>query len=207
MKQYLFRLRSLALGFLTAGVALAGTGPSAQAAVIATNACDNSTLTQPFLPWGDTAQYKLVSGGNFTSSSADWTLKNGARMVNGGDPYGPAGSAGSGSLYLPAGASAQSPYTCVNAAYPSFRLFGRNSGLLATVAVQVVYKTPLLGAVSIPVGVVALNGSWQPTLPMLTASAIEGALNGGTAEVALRFTSLIGSSQIDDVYVDPRMSR
>jgi hypothetical protein len=79
--------------------------------------------------------------------------------------------------------------------------------LLATVAVQVVYKTPLLGAVSIPVGVVALNGSWQPTLPMLTASAIEGALNGGTAEVALRFTSLIGSSQIDDVYVDPRMSR
>lgn len=30
-------------------------------------------------------------------------------------------------------------------------------------------------------------------------------LSGGTAQVALRFTELTGSSQIDDVYVDPRM--
>jgi hypothetical protein len=41
---------------------------------------------------------------------------------------------------------------------------------------------------------------------MLTASAVPGALTGGTAQVALRFTALLGASQIDDVFVDPRMS-
>lgn len=50
-----------------------------------------------------------------------------------------------------------------------------------------------------------MSGTWQPTLPMLTASAIPGLLSGGTTQVALRFTSLTGRSQIDDVFVDPRM--
>jgi len=126
--------------------------------------------------------------------------------VSGSEPFRATGTVGRSSLYLPAGASAQSPYTCVNAAYPSFRFFGRNNGLLSTVLVQVVYKLPLMGPVAIPVGTVALDGSWQPTLSMLTASAIPGLLNGGTADVSLKFTALTGSSQIDDVFVDPRCS-
>jgi hypothetical protein len=40
---------------------------------------------------------------------------------------------------------------------------------------------------------------------MLTASAVTGVLSGGTTQVALRFTALTGSSQIDDVSVEPRM--
>jgi hypothetical protein len=32
-------------------------------------------------------------------------------------------------------------------------------------------------------------------------------LTGQTPEVALRFTALTGSSQIDDVYIDPHMFR
>ena len=94
---------------------------------------------------------------------------------------------------------------CVNAAYPTFRFFGRDDGLLSSVLVQVVYRTPVGLTVTVPVGVVALSGSWQPTLPMLTASAVEGALSGGTAQIALRFTALTGTSQIDDIYVDPRL--
>jgi hypothetical protein len=70
----------------------------------------------------------------------------------------------------------------------------------------VVYKTPLLGDVAVPVGVVALSNSWKPSLPMLTASVAEGVLNNGTAQAALRFTALTGHTQIDDVFVDPRMS-
>jgi hypothetical protein len=57
----------------------------------------------------------------------------------------------------------------------------------------------------IPVGIVAVSGSWKPTLPMTTLSAVPGALNGGTAQVALRFAALTGASQVDDVFVDPRM--
>lgn len=189
--------------------ALLSTG-SARAALISTDACDNSTLTQPFLPWGDASQYKLVPGGDFEGSLAGWTLTGGARTVPGSEPFGATGSAGSNSLYLPAGATAQSPFTCVDAAYPTFRLFGRNDSLLSTVAVQVVYKEPLLGQVAVPVGTIALGGSWQPTLPFLTASAVQGLVSGlvtgNNPQVALRFTALLGPSQIDDVYVDPHMS-
>ena len=40
---------------------------------------------------------------------------------------------------------------------------------------------------------------------MLTASVLTGLLHGGTVPMAVRFTALTGSSQIDDVFVDPRM--
>ena len=39
---------------------------------------------------------------------------------------------------------------------------------------------------------------------MATASAVAGALSGGTAQVALRFTVIGGASQIDDVFIAPR---
>jgi hypothetical protein len=176
-----------------------------KAAVISGGACDDATLSQPFLSWGDGNSYKLVSGGDFEGSSAGWTLTGGASRTAGSEPYGVTGSVGAQSLSLSPGSSAQSPWTCVNAAYPTFRFFGRNDGLLSTVLVQVIYKNPILGLVPLPVGVVALSGSWQPTLPMLTGSVVGGLLSGGTAQIALRFTALTGSSQVDDVFVDPRM--
>jgi hypothetical protein len=71
--------------------------------------------------------------------------------------------------------------------------------------VAVVSKRPLLGQVAVPVGTVALSPNWSPSLPMLTASVVTGLLNGGTTTMAVRFTAVTGSSQIDDVYVDPHM--
>ncbi len=180
-------------------------GTSAHAAIISTDACDNAALTQPFAPWGDTSQYKLVPGGSFETGSAGWTLAGGARIVGGSEPFGAAGSVGAASVQIPAGGSAQSPFTCVDAAYPTFRFFGRNQGLLSTMLVSVVYRLPLLGQVAVPVGAVALSGNWAPSLPMLTASVVTGALSKGTTQVALRFTALTGRSEIDDVFVDPRM--
>jgi hypothetical protein len=194
------------LGLIVSGLSLAALGgASAQAAVINTDACDNAALSQPFAPWSDTTQYKLAPGGSFSDGSTSWTLSGGASVVAGGEPWNVSGSASPSSLSLPAGASAQSPFTCVDAAYPTFRFFGRNTGLLSTVLVSVVYDVPLVGQVVVPVGTVALSGQWAPTLPMLTASAVTGALDGGTADVAIRLTAATGSSQVDDVYVDPRM--
>jgi hypothetical protein len=188
-----------ALGFF------ALSGANAHAALISTDACDHAALTQPFAPWGDTSQYKLVPGGSFETGSAGWTLTGGARIVGGSEPFGATGSVGGSSVTIPAGGSVQSPFTCVDAAYPTFRFFGRNNGLLSTLLVQVVYRLPLLGQVPVPVGTVALSGNWAPSAPMLTASAVTGLLSGGTTQVALRFTALTGDTQIDDVFVDPRM--
>lgn len=206
MMKGLFSRHTRIVGAVVAGLGFAAlSGGTASAAVISTTACDNSTLTAPFAPWGDTSQYKLVPGGSFEGGTSGWTLSGGARTVAGSESYAASGKLGASSVSLPAGASVQSPFTCVNAAYPTFRFFGRNSGLLSTMAVSVVYKLPLLGAVAVPVGVFALGGSWQPSVPMLTASAVTGLLSGGTTNVALRFTALTGSSQIDDVFVDPKM--
>jgi hypothetical protein len=202
----LFSRHTRILGAVTAALGIfALSGANAHAAIISTDACDKAALTQPFAPWGDTSPYKLVPGGSFEKGSAGWAMTGGARVVSGSEPFGATGSAGSASMSIPAGGSVTSPYTCVDAAYPTFRFFARNSGLLSTVLVQVVYKLPLLGATAVPVGTVALSGAWAPSAPMLTASAVTGLLSGGTAQVALRFTALTGSSQIDDVFVDPRM--
>lgn len=196
---------SVAMASACATVALtAFSAAPAGAALISTGACSEATLSQPFARWGDQSTYELVPGGDFEGSLTGWTLSSGATRVAGSEPFGATGSVGSYSLALAAGASAQSPYVCVNASYPTFRFFARNSGLLSTVLVQVVYKTAL-GTVALPLGTVALSGQWQPTLPMLTGSLVGGLLSGGTAQAALRFTALTGSSRIDDVFVDPRM--
>jgi hypothetical protein len=184
---------------------------SAKAAgLIQTDACDNAALTQPFASQSDSNYYKLVPGGDFEGSLSGWSLTRGAKLVSGSEPFGATGKVGKYSMYLPAGASVQSPFTCVDAAYPMFRLFGRNNGLLSIVAVSIVYKEPLLGSLTVPVGVIALSGSWAPSAQMPTLSFVQGVLNalltGKTPQVALRFTAVTGSSQIDDIYIDPHMA-
>ena len=196
-----YRLSGL-VGLLGAGAALAVLpAGTAQAALITTSACNDAALSQPFAPWGDQNSYELVPGGDFEGSLSGWTLSGGARVVSGGNPNGSSGH----SVYLPAGASVTTPFTCVNAAYPSFRLFAKNDSLLSTIVPQVVYKLPLLGNLALPIGAAALSPNWSPTLPLLTASLVTGVLSGGTAQVALKFTAALGPSQVDDIYVDPLM--
>jgi hypothetical protein len=203
--------RLVALVGTLAGLTLVGLpAASAQAALINTATCNTATLSQPFSAWDDTNSYELVPGGDFEGSLAGWTLSGGAHVVTGSEPFGASGSVGSGSLALPAGASAQTPTTCVDAAYPTFRFFAKNLDLTSSVLVQIVYTNQtLLGStqVVVPVGVATRSSTWQPTLPMLTASPVLGLLSGGTAEVALRFTALGGESQIDDIYLDPRQAK
>jgi hypothetical protein len=197
------RLRGLAASAAVSALALgAFSTPAAQASVVGLGACDDSLLSQPFLHWADPNTYKLAPSGDFEGSLAGWSLGGSAGVVSGSEPEGVTGSVGSSSLALGAGATAQSPDTCVNAAYPTFRFFARTDSPGSTLAVSVVYQT-LLGRLALPVGVVGLSANWMPTVPMVTGSAVPGLLSGGTAPVGLRFTELSGSSQIDDVYVDP----
>ena len=76
---------------------------------------------------------------------------------------------------------------------------------------SIVYKEPLLGTVTVPIGPVLLSPNWSPSAQMFTLSAAQGIVNalltGQTPQIALRFTAITGSSQIDDVYIDPHMAR
>lgn len=194
-----------AISTLAVALALGMPAPAAQAALIETGACNQAPLSQPFAPWGDESSYELMPQGDFAGSLSQWTLGAGATGVAEGVPYEVAGAAPGHSLALRAGASAQSPYTCVDAGYPTFRFFARATSLLATIVVQVVYDTPLLGPVALPLGVVLPGGGWHPTPTLLTGSVAGGLLAGGTAQAALRFTALVGSVRLTDVFVDPRM--
>ena len=166
---------------------------AAQADVINLSACSLAPTSQPFAPWLDPAWYELAPGGDFETSA--WTLTGGAQRVTGSDPFAATGSLGSWSVSLPAGASAQSPPLCVDAAYPTIRLFTSGIG---TVAVSVVY-----GGLTLPAGVAVVTGGWSPTLPMLTSSALVAAASDGSAQVSVRITALAGDVRVDDVFVDP----
>jgi hypothetical protein len=166
---------------------------AAQADIIDLSACNLSSLSRPFAPWLDPASYELAPGGDFESSS--WSLTGGATRVPGSEPFAAAGTLGSSSLSLPAGASAQSPATCVDAAYPTVRFFLSGTGL---VSISVVY-----GNLVLPAGVAVAAGGWSPSLVGLTSSALVGLASDGSAQVSLRLTTLAGNVRVDDVFVDP----
>jgi hypothetical protein len=188
------------LGTVSAGCAISAAAllvpsVSAQASLINLNTCNTNTFSQPFAPWADTASYELAPGGDFEVGSAAWNLSGGAQVVSGSEPYAATGTLGASSISLPAGSSAQSPTTCVNAAYPTVRFFVGGTG---AVAVSVVYM-----GIPIPTGVAVAAGTWIPSPVLITASPVWGALSGGTAQVSLRFTALAGTPVVDDVFIDP----
>ena len=187
------------LGGVTMTVALAAAAAvalpvaTAQAGLINLSACNLSPLSQPFAPWLDPASYELAPGGDFESPS--WTLSGGAALVPGSERFAATGTLGASSLSLPAGASAQSPATCVDAAYPTIRFFTAGTGL---VAVSVVYN-----GLTLPAGVALATGGWSPSLQSLTSAAIVALTSDGSAQVSIRLTTLLGDVRVDDVFVDP----
>jgi hypothetical protein len=159
-----------------------------------------------FLPWADIAHYGLAPDGGFESDAQDWALSGSASVVNGNSSHYVHSPDDAKSLSLPAGSSALSPTVCVGLEHPTMRFFSKKvsgSGLLSSMTVSVRTETTLGLVVELPVGVVTPTGSWQPTLPMTVVANLLPLLPGDYAPVQFRFTPVIGSWQIDDVYVDP----
>jgi hypothetical protein len=195
--QVTFSIRRFALAVSTMSTVAAGlvlAAPAAQADLVNLGTCNANALSQPFLPWADASTYELAPGGTFGDSS--WTLSGRASLVSGGEPWAVTGTPSSSSVSLPGGSSATSPSTCVTAAYPTARFFVGGSGI---VAVSMVYN-----GVQIPAGVAIAGGGWAPSPVAVTLSAVAGALNGGTAEVSLKLTGVLGSPKVSDVFIDPR---
>ncbi|MDX6676486.1 MAG: hypothetical protein QOE31_538 [Solirubrobacteraceae bacterium] len=201
----------------TAVIALAtlavGAG-SANAGVLVSSAtdCDDQTLSQPFAPWLDVAQYTPLSGGDFESAAAGWALTGGSAVAGGNEIYHVAGGADASSLTIPSGGSATSPAICVGLEHPTVRFFAkRNSGGplgLSTLRVDVLFENNLGLVNSLPIGVVSGSSSWQPTLPMTVLASLLPLLPGEHTPVAFRFTPMLGGNwSIDDIQVDPYQRR
>jgi hypothetical protein len=182
-----------AANLLAPSISKAQAGAVSPTPGVGLNTCNRSPVSQPFAPWLDFADYALVPGGDFESST--WTLTSGANLVAGSEPYAATGTLGSSSLSLPSGSSAQSPLTCVDATHPSIRFFIAGTG---SVAVNVVN-----GSSVIPAGVAVAYGDWKPTPVMLTSAAVLDATPDGTAQISVTLTGLTGSPRVDDVFIDP----
>ena len=156
--------------------------------------CQGRDLSQPFAPWGDQNWYFPVDGGSFEQDTTGWALAGGAAVTPGGDTL--LASSDGGALTLPAGATATTPSTCVDAASPTVRFFVQGSG---TVTVS-----SLIGGVWLPIGRVSGGNGWAPTPAMLNVGSLLSLLTPtGTSTAQFRFTGSNGTVTVDDVYVDP----
>ncbi len=199
---------------IIATIASAAFASTANAGLLTESAagCDDGPITQPFARFGDDANYKLLPGGSFEAGTAAWQLSGGAKIVSGNETYKVGGSSDSRSLSLPGGSAAVSPFTCVGLSEPTLRLFAkRNSallGLVSTLNVQMQVKTSLGLSLWLPVLPGDLGGSsWHPTASMPLIANILTLSHSDKTPVRFRFFPLLGSWQIDDVYVDPYRMR
>jgi hypothetical protein len=197
-----------------ATIASAAFASTASAGLLTASAesCEDGPITQPFLRFGDSDYYKLLPGGSFEAGTAAWQFSGGAKIVSGNETYKVGGAGHSQSLSLPNGSAAVSPFTCVGLNEPTLRLFAkRNSallGLISTLNVQIQVKTSLGLSLWLPVLPGDLGGSsWHQTAKMPLLANILALSGTDKTPVRFRFSPLLGSWQIDDVYVDPMMRR
>src|SRR5918992_3251937 len=143
MNGFIRRTLIAAAAAVVAAMAFASTA-SAGILTASERDCGDETLSRPFAPWGDRANYKLVAGGDFEAAHAGWTLRRGAGRVGGNEPWKVGGASNDTSLRLPAGSTAISPVACVGLEEPTLRFFARKQrGLLSTLAVTVHVETSL----------------------------------------------------------------
>ena len=159
--------------------------------------------SQVFKPWGDDAYYALVPGGSFEGTNS-WTLRNGAKVVSGNEPFYVGSSSDTRSLALPEGSSAVTPSACFDFADWHARLFARkttsDSGYIK---VEVIVRSALGGVLAIlDGGIISAEADWQPSprIALLTCNVTNLV---GTEAVSFRFKAIGAGFRIDDVYLDP----
>jgi len=181
--------------------------PAAQAATVGAS-CGYTALSQPFLPWDDSADYVLPKSGTFEGGSSGWTFKNGAKLVSGGNTL---RNSALKSVYLPVGSYVISPSTCIETNFPYARMFATttipDAYASATLRVDVIYTDATYNkTVTEPAGIVTQTSSWAPT-PLLTLPSPENIKpdRAGKLWVQYQFRPLYRSAwKIDDFYVDPK---
>ena len=178
-------------------IALSG-APSA----VAAGGCPG-TLTTPFLPWADSDQYWLASGGSFEGKST-WSLAGGAAIASGNETFYVGNQNDSHSLSIPVGGSATTPSICVTLLSPVMRFFATGGNSTSPLKVEVI-ATTASGTTQQQIASIAASATWAPTPKIfLLANLLALANPDGTTSVKFRFSNPGTSAwKIDDVYVDP----
>jgi hypothetical protein len=182
--------------------ALAGTSATAQAGTVLGGNC--GSLATVFAPWSDYASYYFAPNGGFESGTTGWTLSGGAAVTSGNDPFNLSGR-GTHALAIPTGGSA-SITVCYGLTYPAVRFVAAGAGGSAVIHVRV-YAKSLLGVLStLDGGRFTVASGWAPAPKLSTLfSALASPL--GTKSMQLQITVESGKALIDDLYVDPFLTK
>jgi hypothetical protein len=165
---------------------------------------DCGSTSKPFSQFGDYRNYTFGANGGLESGGTGWSL-SGARVVSGNESFYVHSTGDRNSLSLPAGSSAYTPKLCIGTTSTVMRFFVKSSDN-GSVRVEVVLRG-LLGQVLgiFQVSKLSPGASWQPGPGILNLDSLLGLL--GVSSVQLKFTTLSGNVQVDDIYVDPWASR
>lgn len=174
---------------------------TANAGLITGGYCPNAS--QVFAPWSDVHDYVFATNGGFELGSYGWSLSGGAYVVGGNEPFYLHSSSDNRSLYLPQGASATSPATCMATSSTVIRFVSKGD---TNLRVQIIERN-LLGIVVNILSVSSVNGTttWQPTPEIVNLQSLQGLL--GVATMQVKITAVDGPAQVDDLFVDPMGSR
>jgi len=199
-------MRRFTLLLVLVGVlSLAATAGTARAGLITSlvgGSCGSTS--QVFAPWADPSDYYFASNGGFENGAAGWSLGGAAAIAPGSDPFDLAG-AGSRSLELGTGGSA-SINVCYGLTYPAIRFVAAGVDGPAVVHVHVIAHS-VLGVLSVlDGGTFTVDPGWNATPKLSTLlSALAAPL--GTKSMTLVISVDSGTAEIDDLFVDPWVSR
>jgi hypothetical protein len=206
MNRTMVTLLAVAASAVAAAPAQADDAVVADTTAASRQECVAPVFDRPFVDFKDGRDYVLAPGGDFNDpSGAGWQFFGGARVVQDDPREGVAG----GSLLMSSGSVAVSPVMCVDMSYPTARLWARTLDGDGDVAFSVSYagtKTELR-----PQGVGHVKGDhgrWKLSGDVHIKPELAGK-DDGWRKVAFVLTAggKDGRFQIDDLYVDPRLSR
>jgi hypothetical protein len=202
------RLRKIGLAAIAVAalVALAAPAAGARRGLLGLFSSRCQTV---FAPWGDYNLYWLAPNGGLEDGSTGWTLRYGASVVRGNEPF---MNSGSHSLSLPSGSSATSPTICLGPDNPYIRFFasdagGSDRGLhvrvtwygLLNIVLGITDASSYDGGQTWDAqGQLRSSGGGNVLLPLL-----------GSTSARVQFAPMGAGSNwlVDDVYVDPRINR
>jgi hypothetical protein len=196
-----FRLGLTAIVAIVAGALYA---PIAGAGSLLGLSNDCGATSQPFAQFGDARNYTFGTNGGLEDRANGWSV-SGGRVVVGNESYSVHSSSDRYSLQLPAGSSAATPALCQSTTSTVVRFFLRSPDS-GSVRVQIVARN-LLGSVVgiLDVAKVSPGASWQPGPAILNLQSLLGLV--GVSSIQIKFVTVSGTVQVDDVYVDPWESR
>jgi hypothetical protein len=193
------------VGAFGAGAGTAAKDPSRSCPV-------TSATSQPFLRWNDAHRYFLAPAGDMESglSAAGWSLSGAAGLTAGNESYDVTSDPGdAGSLGLPTGSSATTPFICVTIHDPELRFFALNTGKRdAVLDVNALFLGNDGKLHTKDLGYLRAGGVWTVAQQLKFKDAIQPGPDG-TGQVAFRFSPKdnTGNWRIDDLYVDPLKSQ